>query len=61
MADLIKIKGGKGETPELAERELAFNYDEQALYIGTKDGTKRLCGVGDVALLQAQIDELKNK
>ena len=42
MADLIKIKGGEGEVPELEERELAYSKDENALYIGTKDGNKKI-------------------
>lgn len=58
MADTILIKAGTGNTV-LAEREIAYQTDEKALYIGTKDGNKRLCGAEDVSKLQMQIDELK--
>ena len=58
MADLIKMKGGAG-TADLAERELAYHTAEKALYIGTVDGNKRLCGAEDVSELQKQIDELQ--
>ena len=44
MADLIKIKGGKGEVPKLEERELGYSIDENSLYIGTKDGNKKISG-----------------
>ena len=54
MADLIKIKGGRGTTPTLQDRELAFNKDEQALYIGTENGNVKLCG----AELFAKIEEI---
>ena len=50
MADTIQIKAGKkGEReklPQLADRELAYEQDEQALYIGTPDGNVKLCDVG---------------
>ena len=59
MADLIKIKGGSGEVPELEDKELGYNRDEQALYIGTKNGNVRLCGADDVATLQGLIEGLK--
>ena len=54
MADLIKIKGGRGTTPTLQDRELAYNKDEQALYIGTENGNVKLCG----AELFAKIEEI---
>lgn len=46
MADVIKIKGGNGDAPELQERELAYSKDKKALYIGTNGGNEK---VGDVA------------
>lgn len=48
MADLITIKGGSGEVPELKDRELAYSRDERALYIGTANGNVRLCGVDEL-------------
>ena len=46
MADTIQIKAGKKgereELPQLADRELAYEKDEQALYIGTPQGNVRL-------------------
>ena len=59
MADLIMIKGGSGEVPELEDRELGYSRDEKALYIGTKNGNVRLCGADDVATLQGLIEGLK--
>ena len=53
MADLIKIKGGKGAIPKLQDREPAYSKDEQALYIGTEDGNLRLCGAEDVTRITA--------
>ena len=57
MADLIKIKGGSDAVPELADKELGYSRDEQALYIGTPDGNKRLCGTADLIKLL----ELENR
>lgn len=57
MADLIKIKGGNGSSA-LVEKELAYHTAEEALYIGTKGGNKRLCGVKDVAEINIRLDEL---
>lgn len=48
MNDLIKIKGGVGETPVLQDRELGYNKTEGALYIGTPEGNVRLCGANDI-------------
>ena len=58
MADLIKIKGGRGTVPTLQDREMAYGKDEKALYIGTDGGNERLCGAGDIAQLIARIDEI---
>lgn len=60
MDDLIRIKGGSGETPALQDRELGYNKSEMALYIGTPDGNVRLCGANDIqelSELMAGIDE----
>lgn len=47
MADTIKIRAGKkGERenmPALADREIAYERDEKALYIGTPQGNVKLC------------------
>lgn len=47
MNDLMKIKGGSGKTPTLQDKELGYNRDEKALYIGTPSGNERLCGAED--------------
>ena len=56
MADLIKIKGGNGNVPELQDKELGYRKDEKALYIGTDNGNMRLCGANDKAELKTYID-----
>ncbi len=61
MNDLIKIKGGNGNVPTLQVRELGYSYDEDALYIGTNEGNKRLCGVGDITSLTAKINALEER
>ena len=61
MADLIKIKGGKGETPKLTNRELGYNEDEKALYIGTENGNVRLCGADDISGIQALITDINTR
>ena len=44
MADSIRIRGGSREgMPRLADRELAYVRDEEALYIGTAEGNVKLC------------------
>ena len=53
MADLIKIKGGNGNVPDLQDRELGYSRDEKALYIGTEDGNVRLGGSGDIVKVNA--------
>lgn len=49
MADLIRIKGGTGDVPDLQDRELAFKKDTKELYIGSDGEKVRLCGAGDTA------------
>lgn len=39
--------------PLLADREVAYVRDEQALYIGTAEGNLRLCAAGDTRRLSA--------
>lgn len=56
MADLIKIKGGNGNVPELQDRELGYRKDEEALYIGADNENLRLCGAKDKAELKSYID-----
>ena len=50
MADTIKIRAGKkgdrANMPALADREIAYEQDEKALYIGTKQGNEKLCDAG---------------
>lgn len=58
MADLIKIKGGRGAVPTLQDRELAYSKDENALYIGTENGNVKLSGSGDDSAMKAYIDGL---
>lgn len=70
MADTIKIRAGETNTetntmPTLAEREIAYSTDENALYIGTNEGNKRISVLTDEER-QAIIDEavaeaLKNR
>ena len=47
MANLIRIKGGNGSSA-LRGRELAYQTEEKALYIGTKDGNVLLCRAQDI-------------
>ncbi len=67
MADLILIKtgvlGGRAEMPKLQYdvdkgSELGFQGEEEALYIGTKNGNVRLCAAGDIADINAKIDAI---
>lgn len=45
MADTIMLKGGnKAGMPRLNDREPAYCRDENAFYIGTPDGNKRVGG-----------------
>lgn len=70
MADLIRIKcgelGGRNEMPTLQcdkelGAEMGYRTDEKALYIGAVAGNERLCGVGDVANINAKIIEIHTK
>ena len=58
MDDTIKIRGGSGKTPELQDKELGYNRDEKALYIGTPEENVRLCGADDIAGAKKYADEL---
>ena len=43
MADTIKIRAGnKANMPTLADREIAYVRDEEALYVGTPGGNKKV-------------------
>lgn len=43
MADTIQLRAGnKAGMPELLDRELAYVKDEEALYIGTTNGNKKM-------------------
>ena len=64
MTDTIKIKGGKGNVPELEDREPGYSKDEEALYIGTKNGNVRLCGKQDSLRIEqnaTKIEELSSQ
>lgn len=75
MADSIRVRSGalgdretmpRLKAPETVNgekhgAEVGFNEDENALYIGTKDGNVRLCGVEDavkLAEISAKIEEI---
>ena len=58
MADLIRIKGGRGAVPTLQDRELAYSKDEVALYIGTENGNVMLCLAGDLSAINTKLDEI---
>ena len=70
MDDNIHIKtgalNGRTEMPALSYdkdkgSELGYRSDEEALYIGTSSGNKRLCGVKDVGELSAKIEALNTQ
>ena len=61
MDDTIKIRGGSGKTPELQDKELGYNRDEKALYIGTPEENVRLCGADDIAGAKKYADGLKSE
>jgi hypothetical protein len=51
MADTIKIKAGNKENmPQLADREIAYVRDEEALYIGSLGENKKVGGKLEVAV-----------
>ena len=58
MADLIQIKGGNGNVPNLQDREMAYRKDEKALYIGTTSGNVKLCDAELEQRLRDYIDGL---
>lgn len=70
MNDKVHIKtgalNGRTEMPALSYdkdkgSELGYRTDEEALYIGTSSGNKRLCGVRDLAELNAKIEALTKR
>lgn len=70
LDDNIHIKtgalNGRTEMPALSYdkdkgSELGYRSDEEALYIGTSSGNKRLCGVKDVGELSAKIEALNTQ
>lgn len=61
MADIILIKGGNGEVPQLQDREIAYSKDEKALYIGTANGNVKLCGADDMLNISTQLEEIKSR
>ncbi len=68
MNDKIHIRTGalsegRTEMPALSYdkdkgSELGYRTDEEALYIGTGAGNKRLCGAKDVGNINARIDAI---
>ena len=64
MADTIQIKGGRGDVPRLADRELGYNKEEKALYIGTENGNVKLFGSSGtdhearIAALETKVDDI---
>lgn len=63
MADVIKLKGGSGDVPTLADKEPAYSRSEKALYVGTPNGNEK---VGDanwetrIAALEGEVLALRN-
>ena len=63
MADAIKLKGGSGAVPALADKEPAYSRTEKALYVGTPNGNEK---VGDanwetrIKSLESEILALRN-
>ena len=67
MVDKIHIKsgelGGRSTMPSLdydeeQGAELGYREDEEALYIGTKSGNKRLCGAKDIGDINTRINAI---
>ena len=67
MEDKIHIKsgelGGRSTMPSLDYdeehgAELGYREDEEALYIGTKSGNKRLCGAKDIGDINTRINAI---
>lgn len=57
MADTIKLKGGSGAVPSLADKEPAYSRTEKALYVGTPQGNEK---VGD-AFWETRIKALEDE
>lgn len=67
MDDKIYIKygalDGREKMPSLNYNkelgcEIAYHTDEEALYVGTSEGNKKLCSAKDVAEINSKIDEI---
>ena len=67
MTDTIYIKSGelgdRKEMPALkydSEKgsEVAYQTEEEALYIGTQDGNKRLCGAKDIGDINTRLNAI---
>ena len=57
MADTIQVRAGnKANMPTLADRELAYVRDEEALYVGTPDGNVKIG-----AALEASVKALEGR
>ena len=76
MDDSIRVRSGdlngRAEMPKLgyahirndgkkAGSEIGYHEGEEALYVGTKNGNKRLCGANDVTTLEAKISALEGQ
>ncbi len=64
MADNIYLRAGaKAGMPTLASREIAYVTDEEALYVGTASGNKKVCAAsteGRVTTLEGRATSLEN-
>ena len=60
MSDLIQIKGGIGDVPELEDRELAIkkNGINSELFCGVNGENIRLCGANDITNINTEINNI---
>ena len=70
MYDKILVKSGelgnRAAMPTLdydeeQGAELGYREDEEALYIGTKSGNKRLCGAKDIGNINTSINAINSQ
>lgn len=61
MTDPVQVRAGKlngrKEMPKLADREIAYQAEEQALYIGTPEGNVKLGGGGGGSSVNADLSQ----
>ncbi len=58
MQDLIRLKGGSGEVPDLQDREPAVHKKNKELYIGINGENVRMCGANDLTEINSKINEI---